>query len=225
MGFLAQIKKDPAGAIAEKMFQYRVKWTLFWGTRRTYFSAKLKGVKVGQRARFFGRPLIRRAPLSTIKIGDDAVFRSSFHTNLVGLNRKCLLATAYEGAEIRIGNNAGLSGTVIGAAESVVLGDDVLCGANVLVTDFDWHPVDPNRRRERADSKPVVIEDNVWLGVNSIVLKGVRIGRNSVIAANSVVVKDIPANVIAGGNPAKVIKQLDAEQVAQAELRYAAMSS
>jgi len=85
----------------------------------------------------------------------------------------------------------------------------VLCGANTLITDFDWHGIEPNKRRSYSgDSKEVIIGNNVFIGYGSLVLKGVTIGDNSVIGANSVVTKDIPANVIAGGNPCKVIKAL-----------------
>jgi maltose O-acetyltransferase len=98
---------------------------------------------------------------------------------------------------------------VIGAQQSIEIADDVICGGNCLITDFDWHAVEPKRRHAgRSESAPVCLEQNVWLGVNAIVLKGVRIGQNSVIAANSVVVNDIPSNVIAGGNPCRVIRDL-----------------
>ena len=78
------------------------------------------------------------------------------------------------------------------------------CGANTLITDTDWHEDDPRV----GCNKPVVIGDNVWLGYAVKVLKGVRIGENSIIGACSVVTKDIPANVIAAGNPCKVLKSL-----------------
>jgi len=82
-------------------------------------------------------------------------------------------------------------------------GNNVLCGANVTITDFDWHS-----SRYASESRPVIIHDNVWLGLNVTVLKGVEIGGNSIIGANSLVVTSIPANVIAAGNPCKVIKSI-----------------
>ena len=82
-------------------------------------------------------------------------------------------------------------------------------GGNTLITDFDWHDVDPLKRHmSEGGSSPVIIEENVWLGTNAIVLKGVRIGKNSVIGAGSVVSSDIPSNVIAAGNPCVVKKKL-----------------
>jgi len=65
-----------------------------------------------------------------------------------------------------------MSGTIVAAAKSIVIGDDVLCGANVTITDTDWHGIRPDERRKAARSAPVVIEKNAWLGLNVIVLKG-----------------------------------------------------
>jgi acetyltransferase-like isoleucine patch superfamily enzyme len=97
---------------------------------------------------------------------------------------------------------------VLAAAESIVLGDRVVCGANVTITDTDWHGVRPEDRRDAAKSAPVEIGSDVWMGLNALVLKGVRIGRGSVIAAGSVVTRDVPEGVIAAGNPAIVVKDL-----------------
>ena len=83
-------------------------------------------------------------------------------------------------------------------------GRNVRCGANTLITDSDWHSDDPRT----GSDKPVHICDNVWLGYGVKVLKGVHIGENSLIGACSVVTRDIPANVIAAGNPCKVIRQI-----------------
>ena len=165
----------------------------------------------GKNIKFFGMPIVSRAYNSKIRIGDNCTFRSDQSSNLVGVNRKCILSTHRKGAEIQIGNGSGFSGTVIGAANSIIIGDNVLAGANVLITDFDWHPVNSKDRHssEGVDTSPVLIGNNVWLGINSVVLKGVTIGNNTVIGANSLVVKDIPANVIAAGNPCKVIKPIN----------------
>ena len=91
---------------------------------------------------------------------------------------------------------------------SISIGKDVQMGPNVqLLT--PTHPIDPAQRRARYEAaQPIVIHDNVWLGGGVIVLPGVTIGENSVIGAGAVVTKDIPANVIAVGNPARVIKSI-----------------
>jgi acetyltransferase-like isoleucine patch superfamily enzyme len=101
-----------------------------------------------------------------------------------------------------------MSGTIVAAAQSIVIGDDVLCGANVTITDTDWHGIRPDDRRKAGPSAPVVIENNVWLGLNVVLLKGVTIGENSIVSAGSVVNRSIPPNVIAGGMPAAPIKPL-----------------
>jgi acetyltransferase-like isoleucine patch superfamily enzyme len=157
---------------------------------------------------FNGHPRFRRHPGSRITIGAGCKFNSSHASNLIGVNRPCMISTLAEGATVEIGANCGFSGTVIGCATRVVLGDNVMCGANTLINDTDWHTNDP---RTGPDA-PVIIEKCVWLGVNVTVLKGVTIGENTLVAIGSVVTKSLPANVVAGGVPAKVIKQIDVRQ-------------
>ncbi len=166
-------------------------------------------VALGKECRFWGKTYFRRATQSDITIGNYCRFRSSSWSNLVGVNRPCMLSTLQEDAKITIGNGCGFSGTVIGAALSISIGNDVLCGANVTITDTDWHRLDHSEKAPGSVlSSPVVIEESDRLGMNVTVLKGVSIGRGSVIAAGSVVVHDIPSGVIAGGNPAKLIRTL-----------------
>ena len=88
----------------------------------------------------------------------------------------------------------------------ITIGEDVQIGPNVqLLT--PTHPVEPDLRREKYEAaKPIVIGNNVWLGGGAIVLPGVTIGDNSVIGAGAVVTKDIPANVVALGNPARIVR-------------------
>ena len=96
-----------------------------------------------------------------------------------------------------------------------IIGKDCLFGANVTVVDTDFHHINPALRHNsnacHRDAKPVAIGDNVFVGMGAMILKGVSIGDNSVIGAGSVVSKDIPANVIAAGNPCRVIRELGSE--------------
>lgn len=166
---------------------------------------QLHGVKFGNQTKFYGKATLRILPNTQIKIGNNCRFRSGHTSNLIGINRPCILSThGGNNNKIIIGDNCGFSGTVIGAFSQITIGNNVKCGANTLITDSDWHQEDPRS----GPPKPIVIGSNVWLGVNAVVLKGVTIGENTVIGANSLVVKDIPANVIAAGNPCKVIKVL-----------------
>ena len=141
---------------------------------------------------------------SYISIGKNSRFLSNSTSNLIGINHKCIISTQQVGASIKIGENCGFSGTTIGCFKSINIGNNVKCGANAVITDADWH-IDDNRSGE---PKEVTIGNNVWLGYGSIVLKGVNIGDNAVIGAGSIVTKDIPSNVIAAGNPCRVIKSL-----------------
>lgn len=170
-----------------------------------------RGVRCGAGLTLHGLPLVRRAPGSAIELGHGVALCSTSRWNPVGVNHPVILRTVRAGARIAIGDDSGLSGVSICAARSVQIGRECLLGANVVITDSDFHSVAPaGRRRSTAGVgvAPIVIEDNVWLGMNVIVLKGVRIGRNSVVGAGSVVTRDIPADCIAAGNPARVVRQL-----------------
>jgi acetyltransferase-like isoleucine patch superfamily enzyme len=118
-----------------------------------------------------------------------------------------------EGAgSITVGDYVLMSpGTRLSASDDITIGDSVMMANSVYITDSDWHGIyDRTERSEKVT--PVHIGDNVWLGDHCVVLKGVTIGENSVVAANAVVSKDVPANVVVAGNPAQVVKQLDPEQ-------------
>ena len=172
--------------------------------KRNMLYAMWWGVKLGSNTRFDGKCYFKRYPKSTIKIGDNCEFLSRPNSNLIGIDRPCMVSTLTEEAYLEVGNNCGFSGTVIGAFTSIKIGNNVRCGANTLITDSDWHSDDPRV----GPAKPVVIGNNVWLGINVVVLKGVEIGENTVIGANSLVTKNIPANVIAAGNPCREIAKL-----------------
>jgi len=124
----------------------------------------------------------------------------------------------------KIGDYTLLNGALVMAEESIEIGSYCLISWNVGIADSDFHPLEPalrridamaispysNPRPERPEisTKPVKIGDNVWIGMNAVILKGVTIGDNSVVAAGSVVSKSIPANVVVAGNPAVIVKEL-----------------
>ena len=99
-------------------------------------------INIGKGCRFWGKIYFRRRPGSTITIGNNNTFRSASWSNLVGINHPCMICTLTPNAKIIIGNDSGLSGTVVSAAEFIEIGSNVLCGANVTITDTDWHPPD-----------------------------------------------------------------------------------
>jgi acetyltransferase-like isoleucine patch superfamily enzyme len=172
----------------------------------------LYDVTSGKRLKFFGITHIRFHPQSTVIIGDDCTFRSSFSSNTIGLKQKCFLS-ANKGANLIIGNSCGLSGVVISVEKNIVIGNRVFFGANVTICDSDRHPIDSKLRLQgfKGDIAPVHIHDDVWIGMNSVVLKGVTIGKGTVVGANSLVNKNLPENVIAAGSPAKIIKYIRAD--------------
>ncbi|MDG3064867.1 acyltransferase [Thauera mechernichensis] len=171
---------------------------------------RMSGVSVGYANIFYGMPIVSVVKNSTIRLGDRVVLASHSYFTALGVARPCILRTMRPGASITIGSDSGLSGVVICAANSVKIGKECLFGADVLVADNDFHPIESAGRRfakhDSIESAPVVIEDNVFIGTRSIVLKGVTIGSNSVIGAGSIVVSDIPPGVIAVGVPARVLR-------------------
>ena len=145
-----------------------------------------------------------------ISIGDNVTIVNDSEFNRAGINHPTQLVAA-PSASLIIGNNTGISGASIYSEERIEIGEYVLIGANCHIYDTDFHPLDWKERRAsgRPATAPVVIEDDVWLAANVTVLKGVTIGARTVIAAGSVVTRDIPPGVLAAGSPAKVIKKLE----------------
>ncbi len=114
------------------------------------------------------------------------------------------------GSSIRIGARTFINyGLMALDVTAITIGDDVQIGPNVqLLT--PTHPVEPGPRRAKWEAaRPIVIGDNVWLGGGAIVLAGVTIGENSVVGAGAVVTKDVPANVVVAGNPARVLRAVE----------------
>ena len=172
---------------------------------------KLNGVKIGKKVKLIGWPCIFRFPGSSIEIGDGCLIRSNFWSNLLGLYQRTIII-AKRGGKIRIGKNVGISGSTVYAWNEIVIGDDTLIGANCKILDSDLHPIDPEDRLsanpDRVKSAPIRIGKNCFIGCNCLILKGVTIGDNCVIGAGSVVTRDIAANTMAAGNPAKMIRSL-----------------
>lgn len=174
----------------------------------TYAKLQFQNVSIGKKCLFYGNMTFNVDNGGTIKIGDNCIFRSSETSNRIGLNHRCIIsATPLSGStcKIQIGDNCGFSGTSIWCFNSVKIGNDVRCGANTLIMDGDAHFEDSRTNPPLS----IVIEDNVFIGANTVVKKGVTIGKNTVIGMNSVVTHDIPANCIAVGCPCKVIRKLE----------------
>jgi len=173
------------------------------------FFLRRKGVVLGQRVIFIGKPIVYRSE-GNIIIGDNVTIRSAdwgYHTAIYSPAR---LMTDFDDALLEIGDGTRINGASIHATLRVIIGTNCLIAANTAILDSDGHGVTPEDRQKKNPKRlPVIIGHNVWIGMNSIVLKGVTIGDNAVVAAGSIVTKDVTANTIVGGNPAKVIKKID----------------
>lgn len=145
--------------------------------------------------------------------------------NIILGNNVCIYGKleSQNGGKILLGDNTRLGvNSVIRSVNSVIIGSYTAISDGVIITDNNNHPIEPNFRRKmklvsqdgdmrkwkHSDNAPIVIGENVWVGENSRIQKGVTIGDNSIIAANSVVTKSVPANCIVGGNPAKILKNI-----------------
>ena len=171
----------------------------------------LAGVAWGTGWKLYGLPIIQKHRRSLIQIGARLELRSTVRSNPLGPNHPVILSTRRAGAQIVIGDDFGMTGGSIIAETRVLIGNRVIVGANSIITDTDFHPLDPQaRRRNPLDgaSAPVSIGDDVFIGMGCLILKGVTVGAGSVIGAGSVVTGDIPPSIIAGGNPATVIRKL-----------------
>lgn len=216
---LARLNRDSAphflrilcGVVSERA------WSL-----RNWLAAAWWGVEGGAAMTSRGKVYFRRAPGSTIFIGRGVRILSTFEANLHGIDRPSMISTLRPGAEIRLGDQVGMSGAIICAQTSVTIGNRVLIGANCTITDTDSHAIDFRHRHvvgglqesavardsEPIASRPVCIEDDVFIGMHSLILKGVTIGRGAVIAAGSVVTKNVAPFSIVGGAPASTIYRL-----------------
>jgi acetyltransferase-like isoleucine patch superfamily enzyme len=167
-------------------------------------------VNAGQDIEFHGLPILQSAEAGSICLGSRITLCSDSAHTALGVARPVILRTLLPGARLTIGDDCGLSGTVICAAQSITIGRRCLFGADVMVVDTDFHPVAPAQGRrnaplERAARAAVVVGDDVFIGARSIILKGVTIGAGAVVGAGSVVVSDIPSNAVAAGSPARVL--------------------
>ena len=195
------------------MHYFKCKLLYFIYTFPALLRAWLSGVSFKGLCYFAGLPYMTRKKGSTISIGKGCRFMSKSWGNLIGLNHQCILATTEKKSRLIIGDNCAFSGSSLWCFQEIVLGNNVRCGANVLIMDGDAHQDDPRA----GENSPIHIEDNVWIGAGVKILKGVTIGKNTLIGAGSIVTKDIPANVIAAGAPCRVIRNLDEETIKKLE--------
>lgn len=163
---------------------------------------RLHGVRFGRWPR--GNGLMIRN-VGSIEICDNVSFRSKLRAEPF----KSGLFTHNKDAVIRIGSYSAMHGTIIHSNELVEVGERCMFGPGVIILDNDSHFISMDaieRRQGVPKSDPVKIGNNVWIGMRALIMKGVKIDDNSIIASGSVVTRDVPKNTLVGGNPAKIIK-------------------
>lgn len=172
---------------------------------------RINKIRYGKNMRLIGWPFLFRYPQAQLQLGDNVTINSSFFSNLLGLYQRTIIIARGAG-RIYIGDNVGISGSTIYAREEITIGNHVLIGANTKIMDNDFHPIEVEARNANnfnsLKCRPVHIGDNVFIGCNSLILKGTEIGENSIVGAGSVVCGKFPENVVIAGNPARVIKTL-----------------
>lgn len=172
-------------------------WRNGWAVARAHWYFR-KATQLEKKVRVWGRPAIHNS--GTMIIHERARFVSTIAT---------LELVANQGGTLEIGESAFINyGCSIAANQLVRIGAECNIGTYCIMMDNDFHRLEPERRKERPQSKPIILEDNVWLGARVIVLRGVTIGEGSVIGAGSIVAKNIPPRSLAVGMPARVIRKL-----------------
>ena len=202
MKFLEILLKNPGQLIVLILGKYYV----------FKFSLK-KNLLIGKGLSIVGKPLIDIKSDCQLIIGKNVTLNSRNKGYHINMHSPVKLFADRPGAKIVIGDNTRIHGTCIHAYNLITVGSNCLIAANCQIIDGNGHDLSfenvDNRINTHGRSKAVAIEDSVWLGANTIILPGVKIGRGSVISANSVVTKDIPPKTLAGGNPAIILKEYE----------------
>lgn len=179
---------------------------------------KATKVKYGKNVLLKGVPVIFNKAGATLTIGDSCVIKSSFLSNLVGLYSRTIIVTRTPEAFIHIGQNVGISGATIYARKGITIGDHTMIGGNAKILDNDFHPLEAQARladdKSQIAAREIRIGKNCFIGCNSIILKGTVLGDNCVVGAGAVVSGKFEDNCVIAGNPARVIRKLEAGEKA-----------
>ncbi|RKR81078.1 succinyltransferase-like protein [Mucilaginibacter gracilis] len=184
----------------------------------TWFRFKVNGVTFSLKYYPNGFPVVNVNLKGSFSIGHNFRFNSGRRHNIIGRQQLCYFVVGPQG-KLTIGNHVGISSTAIVCYESIIIGDNVKIGGNTVIYDTDFHSLKVSERTKvpedfsKVKTKPVKIEDNAFIGAHTTILKGVVIGRNSIVGSCSVVTKNIPPDEIWAGNPARFIKKIEPENI------------
>jgi acetyltransferase-like isoleucine patch superfamily enzyme len=187
-------RSHPSASSAARIVSALARWRLVWPAVNARVHLRT-AARLGSRVTLRGRARIRNE--GTMTFGDRVRLDSTVAT--------LELVTTGSG-HLDIGNNVFINyGTSIVAASHVRIGNDCLIGTHVMVMDCDYHRVED--KSWDTTGQPIVLEDRVWLANRSIVLKGVTVGHDAVVAAGAVVTRDVPPRSVVAGNPARVVRE------------------
>lgn len=221
---VAGTKPTPADVLAWLDFKWHERWSGFWGTLAFRVKAALFGVHVDGRVRAWGPTVVMRYPGSRIAFRNGVdLISSAKRAWFAPPSSPVWIRTTSPQASIEIGERVSITGATIACrSTSVTVGEGTMIAVDVTITDTDSHalwPADSRRATPAIDEdRPVSIGCDVWLAKGCTVLKGVTIGDGAVVGTMSVVTGDLPANCLAVGSPARVVRMLDAADNAQSIL-------
>jgi acetyltransferase-like isoleucine patch superfamily enzyme len=193
-------------------------WDVFWifadrfvSTLSSKFSLWFQGGHYGNDLHTTGRCSFKLRHQKSVILGNRVSLLAGWRSNRAGLTGGVLLETLGDGF-IRIGDDSGGSAVVISSRSGITIGKHVCLGANTRIYDHDFHPLDFMQRRlsrneqaQHTRSEPVTVGNDVFVGANAMILKGVTIGDRSIVAAGSVVFRGVyPQDCIIAGNPASI---------------------
>lgn len=172
----------------------------------------LNGIEVGS-FKCKGVPYIHKSFNAKCIIGDYFVLNNGVQFSELGINGKCRIEVR-DNAILLIGNRVGISDVTVSCHDRIEIGDNVLIGVGTQIRDTDNHSLNPKdwytyKDWENKKTAPIIIGNNVFIGSNCTILKGVTIGSNAIIGAGSIVTKNVPSYEIWAGNPAKFIRKVE----------------
>ena len=172
----------------------------------------INGIRLPKRMDIRGVMKVHVTRRGIVKIGKNLTINSGKNQNIIGRQQK---TTFWVEGKLIIGDNVGISAVALICNHEIKIGNNVTIGGNTVIYDTDFHSLDSSIRKNKSEDKKnakwgmVTINNNVFIGAHSTILKGVTIGENSIIGACSVITKDLPANEVWAGNPARLIKKLN----------------
>ena len=163
--------------------------------------------------RFWKLPRIKKCRGGSLSIGKRFVACSDLAHNPLGATQPVIIYVR-SGGKLEIGDNFGITGSSIVCFEHISIGNNVIIGPGCSIIDTDGHSINPSERRNgSASASPIIIENDVFIGTKCIILKGVRIGEGSIIAAGAVVMDTVPPFSIYAGNPAQKYRRKKSMEV------------